>query len=205
MPRRNAEPSEMIRIDKKNKFIGFYDDTLVGIGKVRVAFVEYDSKNQRTGFSQHYIDEEDILLLADCIWNGDLKTLAKHHRAKGEKFKSLLPFVAMGGKKGGREDGSDLARKFDIIAGNEGSYLIQGEEGKGRQNAQGLFVPAYGGKPDQRVGVYVTEAELKKIASVLYAKVSAKLSAEYVYRYADEFREAAKEEKKKRDAHKQSA
>lgn len=205
MPRRNAEPTEMIRLDKKNKFVGFYDDTLVGIGKVRIAFVEYNAQNQRTAFSQHYLDEEDALLLADCIWNGDIKAMAKHRLATNDKFKTLLPFTAMGGKKGGREDGTDLARKFDIFAGNEGSYLIQGEEGKGRQNDQGLFVPAYGGKPDQRVGVYVTEAELKKVASVLRAKINAKMSAEYVYRYADELRAQAKDEKTKRDANRKTA
>lgn len=201
MSRRNAEPSEMIRIDKRNMFVGFYDDTLVNIGRVRIAFVQYNSNNVRTGFTQHYLSESDALLLADAIWNGDIRKMASHYNKKGEKFKSLLPFVAMGGKKGGREDGSDLARKFDIFAGNKGTYLIQGEEGKGRQNEQGLFVPAYGGSPDERVGVYVTEAELKKIASVLRSRINAKHAAEYVYRFADELKQQAAEERAQKEKH----
>lgn len=201
MARRGAEPTEMVRIDKRNMFVGFYDDTLVPIGKIRVAFVKYDKNNTRTDYTVQYLDEDDALLLADCIWNGDIKRMALHYQKKEEKFKSLLPFIAMGGKKGGREDGSDLARKFDIFAGNPGSYLIQGEEGKGRQNEQGLFVPDYGGKPDQRVGVYVTDAELKKIASVLRSKINAKMAAEYVYRYADELKSKAAEERAEREKH----
>ena len=127
--------------------------------------------------------------------------MAAHHIKNGNKFKSLLPFVAMGGKKGGHHTGADLARKFDIFAGNPGSYLIQGEEGKGKQNTQGLFVPDYGGKPDQRVGVYVTEAELKKIASVLRSKINAKHAAEYVYRFSDELKEQAADERAERNKH----
>lgn len=201
MSRRGKEATEMVRIDKRNMFVGFYDDTLVGIGKVRIAFVKYDDNNVRTGYTVHYLDEADALLLADCIWNGDIRKMAAHYNKKGQKFKSLLPFVAMGGRKGGHESGADLARKFDIFAGNPGSYLIQGEEGKGKQNAQGLFVPDYGSKPDQRVGVYVTEAELKKIASVLRSKISAKHAAEYVYRYSDELKEQAAEERAEREKH----
>lgn len=201
MSRRNAEASEMIRIDKKNMFVGFYDDTLVSIGRVRIAFVQYDANNVRTGFTQHYLSESDALLLADAIWNGDIRKMAEHRLKTNDRFKSLLPFVAMGGKKGGRQDGSDLARKFDIFAGNKGSYLIQGEEGKGRQNEQGLFVPAYGGKPDERVGVYVTEAELKKIASVLRSRISAKHAAEYVYRFSEELKQQASAERKEKEKH----
>lgn len=201
MARRNAEANEMIRIDKRNMFVGFYDDTMVSIGKVRIVFVKYNEKNVRTDFTTHYMDEEEALLLADAIWNGDLKALAAEHEAKGEKFKSLLPFTAMGGKKGGMPDGQDLARKFDIFAGSKGTYLIQGEEGLGRQNTQGLFVPAYGSKPAQRVGVYCTEAELKKIASVLRAKIGAKYAAEYVYRYSVEMKEQAAEERAERMKH----
>lgn len=195
MARRNAEPNEMIRIDKRNMFVGFYDDTLVNIGRVRIAFVKYDNNNNRTGFTQQYLSESDALLLADAIWNGDIRKMAAHYMKKGDRYKSLLPFIAMGGKKGGMPDGSDLARKFDIFPGNKGTYLIQGEEGKGRQNKQGLFVPDYGGKPTERVGVYVTEAELKKIASVLRSKIHAKHSAEYVYRFAKELKEQAAEER----------
>lgn len=201
MSRRGREETEMIRIDKRNMFVGFYDDTLVPIGKIRVSFVQYDKSNKRTGYTVQYLDEADALLLADCVWNGDIRKMAAHHIKNGDKFKSLLPFTAMGGKKGGREDGTDLARKFDIFAGNPGSYLIQGEEGKGRQNEQGLFVPAYGGKPDQRVGVYVTEAELKKIASVLRSKINAKHSAEYVYRYSEELKGQAAAERAERERH----
>lgn len=199
---RRDEPTEMVRINKNDRFVGFYDDTLVPIGKIRIAFVQYDKNNKRTGYSVHYIDESDALLLSDCIWNGDIEKMAKHHHGKGEFYKSLLPFTAMGGKKGGHESGADLARKFDIFAGrNSGSYLIQGEEGKGKQNPQGLFVPDYGGKPDQRVGVYLTGVELKKIASVLRAKIEAKMAAEYVYRFADELKTKAAEERAEREKH----
>lgn len=196
---KKREFAEMIRIDKNNRFITFYDDMIPVYNKIRIAFVEYDNNDNRTGFTTQFVDVEDMLLLADCIWNGDLRFLAKKYLAEGERFKSLLPFQARGGRRGGREDGSDLARKFDIYPGNQGTYLIQGEEGRGEAEGRGFIKATYGSKPDERVGVYVSEAELKKIASVLRTRIQAVYASEYVYRFSQEMKQVANEEQEEKD------
>lgn len=213
MPRRNAAPTEILRYDKQGVFFEIHDDFLAEGHKFRFNFVQYDKKSQkRMGQVEFYVDEEDALWLAEIILNGDFAVKEKYIRQqmkannKGSFDFPLLPepqeFGKMGGKLGAHESGADLSRKLEMYVGNPGQIMIQGSEGKGKKNAQGLIVPQ--GRPDVRIQFYLSQFQLKQMASVLKARVHARYSAEYVFRLGETLKAKAQEEKEEREKYRKA-
>lgn len=93
--------------------------------------------------------------------------------------------------RGVREDGKALARVLKIQSGLKQPVMISVEEGPGEENAQGLIVPRYNGKPDQIVRVTVTWDDMKAMALAVQMHYNAFLAGQHTMKaIADE--EAAK-------------
>lgn len=193
--------AQVIRIDGRNCFVEALD-TAFGIEKVQLNFVSYDDKtNKQTAIIPFYMDFAEWLALESDVLSGRLAKLAEVEKAKGAKFPQPI-FVKQGGvsatnlKKRGqeREDGMSLSRQLKIIPGSKRPFMVQGEQGKGEENEQGLIVSRYGGKPDERVMVPMGGDELKQLVLMVGSKIRAYMAAQYVYMAADNIKQLKADE-----------
>lgn len=196
--------SQVIRIDGRNCFVEALD-TAFGIEKVQLNFVSYDEKtNKQTAIIPIYLDFSEWMVLEADVLSGRISKLAEVEKAKGAKFPQQI-FLKQGGvsaknlKARGqeREDGMSLSRQFKIIPGNKRPFMVQGEQGKGEENEQGLIVSRYGGKPDDRVMVPMGSDELKQLVLMVGSKIRAYMSAQYVYMAADNIKQQKDEHEKR--------
>ena len=193
--------SQVIRIDGKNCFVEALD-TAFGIEKVQMNFVAYDDKtNKQKSIVPIYMDFSEFFALEADVLSGRLSKLGEVEKAKGANFPQPV-YTKMGGvsaknlKARGQErpDGMSLSRQFKIIPGNKRPFMIQGEQGKGEENEQGLIVPRYGSKPDDRVMIPMGGEELKQFVIMVGSKIRAYMSAQYVYMLQDTFKQQQKDE-----------
>lgn len=193
--------SQIIRIDGKNCFVEALDSAF-GIEKVHMNFIAYDEKtNKQTSLVPIYMDFSEFLALEADVLSGRIAKLAEVEKAKGDKYPQAI-FTKMGGvsaknlKARGQErpDGYSLSRQLKIIPGNRRPFMFQGEQGKAEENKQGLIVPRYGGKPDDRVMIPMGGDELKQFTIMVGAKIRAYMSAQYVYMAQETFKQQKTEE-----------
>lgn len=193
--------AQVIRIDGRNCFVEALDSAF-GIEKVQLNFVSYDEKtNKQTAIIPFYLNFSEWMALEADVLSGRIASLADVERAKGAKFPQAI-YTKQGGisaanlKKRGqeREDGMSLSRQFKIIPGSKRPFMIQGEQGKGEENEQGLIVSRYGGKPDDRVMVAMGGDELKQLVLMVGSKIRAYMAAQYVYMNADIFKQLKSDE-----------
>lgn len=196
--------NQIVRIDGKNCFVEVLDSAFA-IEKVQINFISYDDKtNKQVAMIPFYLDFSDFFVLETDVLSGKIAALADLEKKKGNKYPNHI-YMQQGGvsaanlKKRGQEraDGMSLSRQFKIIPGNKYPFMVQGEQGKGEENPQGLIVSRYGGKPDDRVMVPMQGDDLKKFVMMTSAKIRAYMAAQYVYVYQEQFQQKKKEEEEK--------
>lgn len=179
------------------------------IGKVQVHMHKYDetkAKGQRvTQAVDIFVDIPTMLVLCNDILTGNISAKVKGLKDAGKTYDSA--WIDMGGipakklaereefniKKGlkvenltysqkSRPDGKSLSRVLKIIPSTrtDMAFTFQAESGAGEENAQGLIVPKYGSKPENRLMMAVTPEQAKAFALMIKMHLDAFISQKYV-------------------------
>lgn len=177
---------QIIRIDGKNVFVEAMNNAFK-IEKVLLNFCSYDDKTKKmTANIPIYLDFAEFFALKQDVVSGRLHALAEAEKAKGAKYPKEI-YLKQGGvsaknlaaRNQSRADGMSLSRQMKIVPGMKFPFMVQGEQGKADENAQGLIVPRYGGKPDDRVMVPMDGDTMKQFFLTIDAHIQAYLSATY--------------------------
>lgn len=178
--------NQIIRIDGKNVFVEAMNNAFK-IGRVQLNFISYDAKsNKMSANIPIYLTFEEFFSLKQDVISGRLAKLAEVEKAKGAKYPKEV-YLKQGGvsaknlKARGQErpDGMSLARQMKIVPGMKYPFMVQGEQGAAEENPQGLIVPRYGGKPDDRVMVPMDGETMKQFFLTIDAHIKAYLNSVY--------------------------
>lgn len=193
---------QIIRMDGKNVFVEAMNSAF-RIGKIQLNFCSYDDKSKKmTANIPIYLSFEEFFSLKQDVISGRLAKLAEVEKAKGSKYPKEI-YTKQGGvsaknlKARGQEraDGMSLSRQMKIVPGLKFPFMVQGEQGAAEENAQGLIVPRYGGKPDDRVMIPMDGDTMKQFFLTIDAHVQAYLNATYAIIAEEDQKEIRKEMK----------
>lgn len=175
---------QIIRFDGNDTFFEVMANAF-NIGKVQINFRKYDqTKSKGDKITQQvncYVNIEDILVLTQDILSGKINKLAEAEKAKGSTYPAPV-WQSMGGisaLKAEREDEMALSRVLKLAPGSSKPFVLTAESGKGEQNQQGLIVPRFGTKPENRIIVALTNEQLKQFALIINMHLTAYYSAQY--------------------------
>jgi len=182
---RDVSLNQIIRFDGKNVFMEVLDSAF-GIGKVLLAFKEYDlNRPQGERFVNEisiYMDITEFETLAYDIKFGFINREALKAREiqKVGSYKYCKEvYLDMGGtflenlaKRGqSRADNKDESRVFKITPGDKIPWILSAEKGAGKRTETGLIAPD--GKPDVIIRVPLSDKDFRKFAVVVDNEIQA--------------------------------
>ena len=112
--------------------------------------------------------------------------MLKQKKQSGDYNKPLLEWLGgtsaakLAQRGQSRKDGKSLSRTAKLLAGKKSDFLFIADSGPGEQNAQGLIVPRFGGKPENHVSVSMTWDSLSEVFLLTKENYQAWLSAKYL-------------------------
>lgn len=193
---------QIIRIDGKNVFVEALNSAFK-IEKIQLNFCAYDAKtNKMTATIPIYLSFAEFFSLKQDIISGRLAKLAEVEKAKGSKYPKEV-YLKQGGVSAknlqargqARADGMSLSRQLKIVPGMKFPFMVQAEQGAAEENAQGLIVPRYGGKPDHRVMVPMDGDTMKQFFLTIDAHIQAYLNSVYAVIAEEDQKDIKKEMK----------
>lgn len=194
MPAEDRNQYQIIRKDARGCFVETKSDAFP-IGKVHMEFASYDvNKPAGQRFTNHvhiYIDNPEFMHLAHFILNGNCHQRMAAMKKEGESALNTPLYQSLGGTSAERlviygrvrPDGMSQSRSFKLFAGKKADYLMCAESGPGETDSKGLIVPKYGGKPEQRVSVSISVANLNELMLMTVGHFRAWLTAWYLSNY----------------------
>lgn len=201
----NKEQTKLIyEINGFNTFVKVKRDALP-IGKVMLAFVEYDKNTgKQKKVINIYMDKSDALKFANDILSGKIEKAANASYEASNKYPSPFWQSKLGGVNEAnckarklRSDGKALSRTFTLSVGalkDDGTrnpYVITANQQAAHSAKNGIIIPEKGRKPELTIRVPVTVKEdLEKMALEIQAQITAFYASEFLCKSLD----GAKEE-----------
>ena len=189
---------QITRKDAKNCFVESLCDTF-NIGKIHLVFATYDTSKpvgqRQTNNIPIYITIDEFLELHRKVTSGELRYLMQNKKKNAD---STPLYQSLGGtsaeclakQQRSRSDGMSQSRIVQLVCGSKVDFLLVGESGPGDTNDNGLIVPKFGNKPENRVAVGMTFETFAELILTTHIHYSAWLSSFYM-------RKAIAEAKKK--------
>lgn len=181
--------NQIIRKDARGCFVESLCD-FFEVGKVHLAFATYDvnlpSGQRQTNNIHIFIGVDELQEICRKILCGELQYMLKQRRQSGDYNKPLMEWLggtpaeklAKSGRS--RADGKSLSRTAKLLAGKKSEFLFVADSGPGEQDAKGLIVPRFGGKPENHVTVSMTWDSLSELFLLTKENYQAWLSAKYL-------------------------
>lgn len=181
--------NQIIRKDAKGCFVESLRD-FFKVGKMHIAFASYDmnlpSGQRQTNNIHIFIGVDELQEVCRKLYCGELQYMLKQKKQSGDYNKPLLEWLGgtsaakLAQRGQSRKDGKSLSRTAKLLAGKKSDFLFIADSGPGEQNAQGLIVPRFGGKPENHVSVSMTWDSLSEVFLLTKENYQAWLSAKYL-------------------------
>ncbi len=180
--------NQIIRKDAKGCFVESLRD-FFKVGKIHLAFASYDvslpSGQRQTNNIHIFIGVDELQEICRKLYCGELQYMLKQKKQSGDYNKPLLEWLGgtaakLAQRGQSRKDGKSLSRTAKLLAGKKSDFLFIADSGPGEQNAQGLIVPRFGGKPENHVSVSMTWDSLSEVFLLTKENYQAWLSAKYL-------------------------
>ncbi len=181
--------NQIIRKDAKGCFVESLRD-FFKVGKIHLAFASYDvslpSGQRQTNNIHIFIGVDELQEICRKLYCGELQYMLKQKKQSGDYNKPLLEWLGgtsaakLAQRGQSRKDGKSLSRTAKLLAGKKSDFLFIADSGPGEQNAQGLIVPRFGGKPENHVSVSMTWDSLSEVFLLTKEHYQAWLSAKYL-------------------------
>lgn len=180
---------QIIRKDARGCFVESLSD-FFEVGKVHLVFAAYDvnlpSGQRQTSNIHIFIGVDELQEICRKISCGELQYMLKQRKQSGDYNNPLMEWLggtsaeklAKSGRS--RTDGKSLSRTAKLLAGKKSEFLFIADSGPGEQNAKGLIVPRFGGKPENHVSVSMTWNSLSELFLLTKENYQAWLSAKYL-------------------------
>lgn len=168
---------QIIRKDARGCFVETKSDSFP-IGKVHLEFATYDISlpegQRQTNHVNIYIAVAEFMNLAHFVLYGGCHSFLAQLKKQGGDAMNKPLFQSLGGTSAKRladygrprKDGKSISRSVRLFAGRRADYMFCAESGPGEEDAQGLIVPRYGNRPEQKVTVAMSMASLNEIMLV---------------------------------------
>lgn len=181
MARKEQNPQQIIRKDSNNCFVEVVSNSFE-IGRVLMRFYTYDKTRQAgnriTSQVDIYMTFPQFLRICYDILDSrnlikailaDKQTAVKE--ANGGKAYPKPRILCMGGtsaaalaaKGKSRPDGMGISRMLKIMAGDKKPIILLAEQGAGEADKNGLIVPRFGTKPEQKVMIALSADDAKEL------------------------------------------
>ncbi len=181
--------NQIIRKDAKGCFVESLRD-FFKVGKIHLAFASYDvglpSGQRQTNNIHIFIGVDELQEICRKLYCGELQYMLKQKKQSGDYNKPLLEWLGgtsaakLAQRGQSRKDGKSLSRTAKLLAGKKSDFLFIADSGPGEQNAQGLIVPRFGGRPENHVSVSMTWDSLSEVFLLTKEHYQAWLSAKYL-------------------------
>ncbi len=181
--------NQIIRKDAKGCFVESLRD-FFKVGKIHLAFASYDvslpSGQRQTNNIHIFIGVDELQEICRKLYCGELQYMLKQKKQSGDYNKPLLEWLGgtsaakLAQRGQSRKDGKSLSRTAKLLAGKKSDFLFIADSGPGEQNAQGLIVPRFGGRPENHVSVSMTWDSLSEVFLLTKENYQAWLSAKYL-------------------------
>lgn len=181
--------NQIIRKDAKGCFVESLRD-FFKVGKMHIAFASYDmnlpSGQRQTNNIHIFIGVDELQEVCRKLYCGELQYMLKQKKQSGDYNKPLLEWLGgtsaakLAQRGRSRTDGKSLSRTAKLLAGKKSDFLFIADSGPGEQNAQGLIVPRFGGRPENHVSVSMTWDSLSELFLLTKENYQAWLSAKYL-------------------------
>lgn len=181
---------QIIKNSGKDCFVEVLNESF-NKNKVVLNFQQFDeskAKGQRTTSKvKIYMPFSEFRVLANDVLSGRIMKLAEQNKDNpyAKLFESLTGTSAeiLEQIKQPRPDGKSESRQFKIIPSNKDMHVrLQAEKGMGEENEKGLIMPRYGTKPEERVTVLISYADLKALVLETIAHMDSYCASQYVLR-----------------------
>lgn len=184
---------QIIRIDGQGCFVEVLNGHFHK-NKVLMNFEQYDDskpKGQRTlARVMCFMPFDKFLLLSQDCKSGRLSKLAEKEK-KDNKYPNYIYRDLTGTAKElleknnqSRPDGNSESRQFKIIPGLKADFLFQAEKGPGKKEGvkNGIIKPLYGGNPEVKIDIPMSNDSMKRFFITVEAHIIAYLSSQYYLR-----------------------
>lgn len=181
--------NQIIRKDAKGCFVESLND-FFEVGKMHLVFASYDvnlpSGQRQTNNIHIFIGVDELQEICRKLGCGELQYMLKQKKNAKDYNTSLLEWLGgtsaekLAQRGRSRTDGKSLSRTAKLVAGRKNDFLFSVDSGPGEQNAQGLIVPRFGGKPENHVAVSMTWDSLSELFLLTKENYQAWLSAKYL-------------------------
>lgn len=180
--------NQIIRKDARGCFVESLCD-FFEVGKVHLAFASYDvnlpSGQRQTNNIHIFIGVDELQEICRKISCGELQYILRQKKKAVDKTPILEWLGGTSAKKlaelgRSRADGKSISRTAKLIYGDNSDFLFIANSGPGEQNAQGLIVPRFGGKPENHVTVSMTWDSLSELFLLTKENYQAWLTAKYL-------------------------
>lgn len=181
MPRKEQNPQQIIRKDGNGCFVEVVSSSFE-IGRVLMRFYTYDKTreagNRITNQVDIYMTFPQFLRICYDILDSrnlikailaDKQNAAKESNGGRTYVKPRI--ISMGGtsaaalaaKGKSRPDGMGISRILKIMAGDKKPIILTAEQGAGEADANGLIVPRFGTRPEQKVMIPLSADDAKEL------------------------------------------
>ena len=181
--------NQIIRKDARGCFVESLND-FFEVGKMHLAFAAYDvnlpAGQRQTNNIHIFIGVDELQEICRKISCGELQYMLKQKKKAEDYNKPLLEWLGgtsaekLAQRGRSRTDGKSLSRTAKLLAGKKSDFLFIADSGPGEQNAQGLIVPRFGGRPENHVSVSMTWDSLSELFLLTKENYQAWLSAKYL-------------------------
>ena len=181
--------NQIIRKDAKGCFVESLND-FFEVGKMHLVFASYDvnlpSGQRQTNNIHIFIGVDELQEICRKLSCGELQYMLKQKKNVKDYNTPLLEWLGgtsaekLAQRGRSRTDGKSLSRTAKLVAGRKNDFLFSADSGPGEQNAQGLIVPRFGGRPENHVSVSMTWDSLSELFLLTKENYQAWLSAKYL-------------------------
>ena len=175
-----VNPSQIVRKDAAGAFVEAMRECYQ-IGKVRLNFSAYDSSkapgHRQKAFISIYLDFGEFFRLSNDMINGKIYG----EILKTKNTKDATKNLHMGGSY--NKSGQLIARTLGVFAGKKAPFVFTAEQGPGKKNQMGGYVPAWNGQPHDTVNVALSVDAVKELFLFVEKDIQAYLAFKQMLPY----------------------